>query len=164
LLASEGWHILQEHGPAAHAVLLRLTLRHDVAEDLLHDLFVKLVNHVARADDPAAYMCRAAINLAMDWRRKQAKRPVKMSPPGEQHEPGRSLEQAEDINRILDAAEHLSDLERQVFVLRFVMQESHERIAQMLQKTPQQSRGLCDAVVKHIRKNLGERQVARGRA
>jgi RNA polymerase sigma factor (sigma-70 family) len=159
-LASDGWQILQEHGPAVHALLLRLTLRRDVAEDLLHDLFVKLVNQVARAEDPAAYMCRAAINLAMDWRRKQLKRPAPALATREPPDPGLSTEQTEEVNRILDAAENLSELERQVFVLRFVQRESHERIAQMLRKTPHQSRGLCDAVVKHIRRNLGEGQVA----
>jgi RNA polymerase sigma factor (sigma-70 family) len=163
-LASDGWKILQEHGQAVHALLLRLTLRRDVAEDLLHDLFIKLASRIARVDDPAAYMCRAAINLAMDWRRKQKKRPPTIFASGEQRELGVSLEQAEEIDRILLAAENLSDLERQVFVLRFVLQESHERIGQMLQKTSHQSRGLCDAVAKHIRKELAERQVSRERS
>jgi len=163
-LASDGWKILQEHGPAAHAVLLRLTLSRDAAEDLLQDLFVKLAGRIAHVEDPAAYMARAAINLAMDWRRARTKRPVTVFPAGEQRGAEALLEQAEDIDRILDAVESLSELERQVFVLRFVQQESHERIGQMLQRTPHQSRGICDAAVKHIRKVIDERQVSRERA
>jgi RNA polymerase sigma factor (sigma-70 family) len=163
-LASDGWKVLQEHALAAHALLLRLTLRRDVAEDLLHDLFVKLARRIACVQDPAAYMCRAAINLAMDWRRRETKRPLAAFPPREQRGPGVLLEQAEEIDGILDAAESLSDLERQVFVLRFVMHESHERIGQVLQRTAHQSRGLCDAVAKHIRKELGERQATRERS
>jgi RNA polymerase sigma factor (sigma-70 family) len=158
-LASEGWKILQKHGPAVHALLLRLTLRHDVAEDLLHDLFVKVVSRIAHVEDPAAYMARAAINLAMDWRRTRTRQPPTTFSFGQQPTPGASLEQAEEIDQILDASQNLSELEGQVFVLRFIQQESHERIGQILQKTPHQSRGLCNAVVKHIRKELGERRV-----
>jgi len=113
-LPSDGWKVLQEHGHAVHALLLRLTLRRDVADDLLHDLFIKLAGRIARTKDPAAYMCRAAINLAMDWRRTQRRRPVSAISRAQQRDPCISLEHADEIERILDAAENLSDLERQV--------------------------------------------------
>ena len=70
-MSSEAWKILQEHGPAAYALLVRLTLRRDVAEELLQDLFVKLGAGGNGAALPGAYVRRAAVNLAMDWRRRR---------------------------------------------------------------------------------------------
>lgn len=164
---ANSWKILEEHGPAAHALLLRLTLRHDVADDLLHDLFVKLAGRVASMDNPRGYVHRTAINLAMDWRRRR-KRQVQVSDLPERataaHEPQAVLEASEDIERILDAAAVLSELEHQAFVLRFVQQEPYEQVGVLLQRTSHQARGLCDAAIKHLRKALGKRQVVRERA
>src|SRR4051794_7288180 len=70
--------ILDAHGPALHALLLRLTLRQDVADDLLQELFVKLAGSRSfrAAIDPVAYVKRAAVNLALDWRRARQRRDV----------------------------------------------------------------------------------------
>ena len=59
---------LAEHGPRLHAILLRLTLRADVAEDLMQDLFCKLAENqrFATAASPVAYATRMATNLAFD--------------------------------------------------------------------------------------------------
>ena len=58
--------------------MLRLTLRRDVAEDLMQELFLKLSNSngLDRANQPAAYAYRSAINLAFDWRRKNKRAPL----------------------------------------------------------------------------------------
>jgi RNA polymerase sigma factor (sigma-70 family) len=152
---------LQQNASKIYALLLRITLRRDVADDLLHDLFIKLAGRIAHVDDPAAYMARTAINLAMDWRRRDRRPPSDASPqePTAPPQAEQVLENAEEIERILQAAQSLSKLEQQVFVLRFVQQESHEQVAQVVQRTPHQVRGLCDAVVKHIRRQLSAKQV-----
>jgi RNA polymerase sigma factor (sigma-70 family) len=165
-LNSSGWKIFKEHGPAIHALLLRLTLRHDVADDLLHDLFVKLAGRVAHLDNPRGYMHRTAINLAMDWRRQRAKQMHMADVPDKPDgaiTPQVVLEASEEIEHILQAAAALSELEHQAFLLRFVQQESYEQIGQLLQKTTHQARGLCSAAIQHLRKELGERQVFRER-
>ena len=155
------------HGPAAHALLLRLTLRRDVADDLLHDLFVKLAHRIGRVEFPQAYLNRAAINLALDWRRRHRKQ-ADIALAAEQRaatlEPVDVLEQSEDTERILDAASALSALEYQAFVHRFVRQESYEQIGVLLERTAHQARGLCDAALKHLRKELKERLVERERS
>ncbi len=66
---------LEEQGARLHALLVRLTLRTDVADDLMQDLFCKL-SHDARwlaARNPTAYAVRMATNLAFDHRRAQAR-------------------------------------------------------------------------------------------
>jgi len=46
--------ILDAHGAALHAVLYRLTLRHDAADDLLQELFVRLAGSRGFAASPRA--------------------------------------------------------------------------------------------------------------
>jgi RNA polymerase sigma factor (sigma-70 family) len=155
--------ILQTHGPALHALLLRLTLRQDVADDLLQELFVKLASShgLQRADDPAAYVKRSAINLALDWRR--ARRPhdgtAEIEAPTSDPSALDALIDREDVERILDASAELSELSRQVLVMRYVQQESFEAIGAALGRTPHQARGLCHAAVVEIRRRLAEGMV-----
>ena len=159
LRSKNGWEILQLHGPAAHALLLRLTLRREVADDLLHDLFLKLAHRIGGVEFPKAYLNRAAINLAMDWRRRRRKQ-MDLALAAEQLaatiEPVSVLEQSDEIERVLDAAAFLSALEYEAFVHRFVRQESYEQIGVLLERTPHQARGLCDSALKHLRKQLGK--------
>lgn len=163
--------ILDAHGAALHALLLRLTLRPDVADDLLQELFVKLATspqlHVA--DNPLAYVKRAAINLALDWRRARNRRPERTdvtcdAPVSEEPSPLDALADAEQVDRALDASASLSELARQAFVMRYVQQESFEAVAVALGKTPHQARGLCHAAVRELREqlNAAETEVRRG--
>jgi len=61
--------MLDRSGPHLHVLLTRLTLREDVAEELMQELFLKLSRSdgFRRAHDPVAYACRAATHLAFDW-------------------------------------------------------------------------------------------------
>jgi RNA polymerase sigma factor (sigma-70 family) len=164
-LAADAWSILRENAPTVHSLLLRLTLRQDVAEDLLQELFVKLAGRIGGAKDPLAYMCRTAINLAMDWRRGDGRMFCKVDVLDKIASAGAgpetALEQADDIERILDAVQKLSELQREAFVLRFVQQEPYERVGHFIGKTAQQARGLCDAAIKRIRLELRETEVSR---
>ena len=60
--------LLDERGEALYALLLRATLREDVAEDLLQDLFLRLEGSTgfAGADNTYAYARTAAVRLAFD--------------------------------------------------------------------------------------------------
>jgi RNA polymerase sigma-70 factor (ECF subfamily) len=153
--------ILEAHGPALHALLLRLTLRQDVADDLLQELFVKLAaSHGLRAArEPAAYVKRAAINLALDWRRarKQCEASVDAEVAASDPSALDELIDREDVERILDASAELSELSRQALIMRYVQQESFEAIGAALNRTPHQARGLCHAAVAELRTRLAER-------
>ena len=63
--------LLDRSGAELYALVTRLTLREDIAEELMQDLFIKLKNSrgAARVANLDAYARRAAINLAFDWRR-----------------------------------------------------------------------------------------------
>lgn len=161
--------LLEREGYSLHAMLFRLTLRQDVAEDLMQELFLKLrlAPGFAAAQDQGAYVRRAAFNLAMDWRR--ARRPgVSLDQMvGElidhSASPLKRLVQAEQWDRILDAACQLTELCRDAFLLRFVEQESYELIAAQLGKTPHQVRALCHKAVEQFRSEMAEPQAELGR-
>ena len=91
--------ILDRHGAELHALFCRLTLRADAAEDLLQDLFLKLRSSAgfARADNRKGYVFRAAVNLALDWRR--TRRPVESLA----IEPAASADSP--VERLIDAEE-----------------------------------------------------------
>ena len=152
--------LLDTHGTSLHALLWRLTLRHDAAEDLLQELFVKLATspQFHAATDPAAYLKRAAINLALDWRRALKRGATFSDLPfdaaADDPSPLDAVADADEFARILDASSRLAELSRQAFVMRYVQEESFESIAAALGKTPHQARGLCHHAVTQVRRLL----------
>jgi RNA polymerase sigma factor (sigma-70 family) len=139
-------NILETHGAELHALLTRLTLRADVAEDLLQELFLKLRRAAGftRAVDRKAYAIRAAVHLAFDWRRmRRTTEPLLSDPPGVAESPLGRLIDADELDRILDAMQKLSERSRQVLVLHFIEQQDYAQIAAQLRKTEHQVRGLC---------------------
>jgi RNA polymerase sigma factor (sigma-70 family) len=156
-LSKPSWQVLQAHAAAVHALLLRLTLRPDVADELLHDLYVKLATSgaVDKADNPGSYLRRAAINLAMDWRRRRRIGPALPDVSARMPDLGQALADAEEVDRILNAAQELPELARQAFALRFVQNESYEDVGVAVGRSAHQARGLCHWAVSEIRLKLG---------
>jgi RNA polymerase sigma factor (sigma-70 family) len=157
--------LLDAHGDRLYATLLRLTLRRAVAAELLQELFVRL----SRADgafdqarDPAAYAGRAAINLAMEWRRRRRSdllatstaisNEIDIAAPNAS--PLQRLIDAERFERLLAALPELSEASREAFVLRFIEGLSYAQVATRLERTPHQARGLCHAAVRQLREKL----------
>lgn len=149
--------LLTRQGPQLHALLVRLTLREDVAEELMQDLFVRLCRSegFAKAEDRAAYACRAATHLAFDWRRARKRRPpmasLRVEPPGETPPTLNRLIDAEETERILDAISQLDEPYREAFAMRWIEQKPYEAIAPHLGRTPHQVRGLCHKTLQQLR-------------
>ena len=61
---------------------------------------------------------------------------------------------AEEVEQILDATMQLSDLSRDVVVMRYIEQESYEEIARRLGKKPQYLRALNAKAVARLRELL----------
>ena len=161
--------LLDTAGGSLYALLTRLTLSQDVAEDLMQELFIKLSRSrgFARAGNQPAYARRAAMNLAFDWRRAQRRGPTTTALPAEPSAPGTSplgkLVRDERLAQILDAAAKLGGLSRTAFVLRHVQQESYEVVADHLGKTPHQARALCHKAIEQIRSALNTQPPTRRR-
>ena len=156
--------LLDRSGPKLHGMLYRLTLDADVAEDLMQDLFTRLceLKKPASIKNLEAYACRIAINLAFDRRRKQGSL-IRLSETLTDHKTpqvDRQLIRNEELQHILDAAEQLSGLTRECFVLRYIEQMDYDAIAERVQKTTQQVRGLCSKAIQRIRQILNDQNAS----
>ena len=155
--------LLENSGADLHALLVRLTLSQDDAGDLLQELFIKLSksNGLEKAQNPAAYAFRAAINLAMDWRRQRPKQPLSLdllAPLTDQDQPNQAdqLIRREEYRQVLDAVARLKGLAREVVVRRYLQQQTYAEIAQQLGKKPQYLRSVCTKALARLRAQLNK--------
>jgi RNA polymerase sigma-70 factor (ECF subfamily) len=154
-------NIVETHGAELHALLTRLTLRPDVAEDLLQELFLRLrgAKGFARAINRKAYVFRSAIHLAFDWRR--ARRRTESLPADlavNTASPLDYLIETEELEQVLGAMQELSELGRQVVVLRYLQHQEYSAVAEHLGKTEHQVRALCHKALGQLRTILGRQQ------
>lgn len=156
--------LLDRSGANLYALLTRLTLREDVAEELMQELFIKLSNSRSfdKAGSPEAYVRRAAINLAFDWRRSRKQNPLRLDqicePASNDGSPLDKLVQAEELDQILNAIGKLNRTSREAFVMRYIQQESYDYIAEQLGKTAHHVRALCSKASNRLRNILGHNQ------
>jgi RNA polymerase sigma-70 factor (ECF subfamily) len=152
--------LLEAAGPQLLTLLLRLTLRRDVAEDLMQDLFVRLSRSRSfrRAENQVGFAVRTAVNLAMDWRRAEARRERAVDRRGARIDPGvdgvLGPGQREELGRVLDAAARMRGVGREAFVLRYVHGLGYEAVGAALGRTPHQARALCHKSLLSVRRAL----------
>lgn len=149
---------LDAEGPRVHALLVRLTLSEEVAEDLMQELFLRLSRskEFANADNAAAYAFRSAAHLAFDWRRSQKRTGCssvedQQAPVDAISSPLMDLVRREQFEEVLQALDRLSAGSREIIVARYLLQESYEEIAERLGKTAKQVRGLHHKAVIRLR-------------
>lgn len=153
--------LLDKSGAELFALLTRLTLRQDVAEELMQDLFIKLESSrgPAKAANWNAYARKAAVNLAFDWRRSRKRAELRNEPGREQTTNGESplgkLIHSEELAETLDAIERLNKVSRQVLVMRYIEQKSYDDIAGQLGKSSHHVRALCSRAMSRLRDILG---------
>lgn len=152
--------LLDTSGAGLHRLLTRLTRRQDVVGDLLQELFIRLWNSRAfdKAEDPLAYAYRAAINLAFEWRRQQqpACQPLEQNHRATDDSSSalRKIIQAEELKQVLNATSKLNELARDVVVMRYIEQDSYEKIAERLGKKPQHICSVCSKAMAQLREIL----------
>ena len=153
--------LLDRSGAELYALLTRLTLREDVAEELMQDLFIKLKNSksTAKIANPGAYARRAAINLAFDWRRSRRRKVVRLSqitePIADSASPLGTLINSEELQETLNAIGRLKKASREVLIMRYIQQESYDDIARQMGKTSHQVRAICSRSIGRLRDMLG---------
>ena len=156
--------LLDKSGADLYALLTRLTLREDVAEELMQELFIKLNNSrgIGKVANWNAYAHRAAINLAFDWRRTQKQVVLSLrqvaEPVSNEDSPLSKLIHSEELRETLDAIGRLKKSSREVLVMRYLQQESYDNIAEQLDKTSHQVRALCSRAIRRLRDVLGSNE------
>jgi len=145
-------------------MLTRLTLDETIAEDLVQELFLRLIEikHPDKIGNLHAYAYRMAINLAFDRRRKQHFfKPIPENQTDLQTpQVHRRLIQKEELQQILNAAEQLSGQTRECFVLRYIEQIEYDQIAARIQKNAHQVRALCYKGIRSIRQILNDQDAS----
>ena len=156
--------LLDKSGADLYALLTKLTLREDVAEELMQELFIKLNNStgIGSVANWNAYARRSAINLAFDWRRSQKQKVLALEqvsePVSNEHPPLGKLIHSEEMQATLDAVGRLKKSSREVLVMRYLQQESYDNIAEQLGKTSHQVRALCSRAIRNLRNMLGSNE------
>ncbi|MHC4242265.1 MAG: RNA polymerase sigma factor [Planctomycetota bacterium] len=156
--------LLDKSGANLYALLTRLTLREDVAEELMQELFIKL-NNTSRFDkirNRNAYARKTAINLAFEWRRNRKLNRVGLEnisePASNGISPLNELIRTEELEEILNAIGKLNKVPREAFVMRYIQQEPYDYIAEQLGKTVHHIRALCSRASNRLRDILGHNQ------
>ncbi len=156
--------LLDKSGADLYALLTRLTLREDVAEELMQELFIKLNNSrsIGKVVNWDAYARKSAINLAFDWRRSQKQTILALGqvaePVSNENSPLGKLIHSEELAETLDAVGRLKKSSREVLVMRYLQQESYDNIAEQLGKTSHQVRALCSRAIRNLRDVLGSNE------
>jgi RNA polymerase sigma factor (sigma-70 family) len=153
--------LLDKSGAELFALLTRLTLREDVAEELMQELFIKLQSSrgLEKAANRRAYARRAAINLAFDWRRSHMRSARRLEKIGRRvsndESPLVKMIHSEELRQTLDALGQLKKASREALVMRYIQQESYDCIAEQMGKTSHQVRAMCSRAVHHLRQIIG---------
>lgn len=152
---------MDEHGERLYALLVRLTLRTDVAEELMQDLFCKLAQdpRCLEARSPAAYAMRMAANLAFDYRRNRRRAAATsnvatLNLAASHHSPLADLLRHEELDRVLDAVGRLPPEYREAVVLRYLEQQDYATIAGQLGRSAHHIRAMCHKAITQLRGEL----------
>ena len=153
--------LLDKSGAGIYTLLVRLTLREEIAEELMQELFLKLSNSrgFEKSICRQAYARKVAINLAFDWRRKLRQKADANDSAYEivikDGSPLNKIIKSEELEEMLNAIEKLNDNARQLIVLRFIQEHSYEDIAKQTGKTTHQVRALCSKALARLKQIMG---------
>ena len=151
--------LLESRGRELYALLVRITLREDVGEDLLQELFVRLTKspEFTGADNQFAYARTCAARLAFDWRRRNKVRHAEsltVEPCGVDDSPLASVIHAEEIENVLEAMGQLNSADCDILTMRFLDGVSYEEIADDLSTSPATARSRCSKAMQKLRGKL----------
>jgi RNA polymerase sigma-70 factor (ECF subfamily) len=127
--------LFQRHHLPLFRYVYRLTGRRDIAEDVVQDVFLRVVRGLDRYEAlgrEAAWLFTIARRLLLDRRRALERRPLPIEDSSELSAPARqeaSLVLAEALARVLEA-------DREAFLLREIAGLSYDEIALICRTTP----------------------------
>lgn len=137
--------LLEQYGPRLWPYFLRSCRVEADAEDLLQELFVKLLENIKRYRHEGKFehwLFRIAANLVRDRaRRAKGNRPTQPrscslgnNPPAytlvsSEKEPSQRLQQAEQIDQLREALVQLPAVDREIILLRHYGQMSYKELA-----------------------------------
>lgn len=150
---------IERYGPLVMSLIWRINQNREETADLYQEVFVRF--HVTTGErgplqQPKAWLCRTAINAAIDFGRQRAR----LRPWTEAAEEPRCLEAEDAVERglMVDAIRRLAldlpERRREVFVLRYFQGCSFDQIARILECSTGAARAAAFQAARQIREQL----------
>lgn len=154
--------LLEAHGRHLHALLYRLTLRHDAAEELMQELALKLLGSAgfAKAEQPYAFARTVALNLGFEWRRRRTRKceteisPMLVEPASDAHLPLTDMMHTERVQHVLNELAQLDEPDRLVLAMRFLESRRYDDIGRELNRDAHHVRAMCSRAIVKLRDRL----------
>jgi RNA polymerase sigma factor (sigma-70 family) len=154
---TDGWDRLEEvyrreHGPMVKLAHLLVRDR-AVAEEVVHDAFLRLHPRLATVDDPGAYLRTIVVNLCRSHGRRRAT--------AERHDPGLGRpDRVEppplppEMDEVWLALQRIPARRREALVLRYYADLSTDEVARLLATRPATARSLIHRGLASLEKEL----------
>src|SRR3982751_823671 len=144
--------LFAEHQPAVLRYLTRIVGHAETARDLAQDVFLRISRTTipqAEAAELRAWVFRIARNLAFNYLRDQARRPVAVELVDEP-----LTGSAETTVAVRQALQRLADVDRDVFLLREIAGLSYDELASVCELTPDAVRSRLQRARSELRRLL----------
>lgn len=150
---------LERYGPLVMSLIWRINQNREETADLYQEVFLKY--HVTTSEagplqQPKSWLCRTAINAAIDFGRQRARLCPWTEPAQEPH--SREVEDAVERRLMVEAIRRLAldlpERRREVFILRYFQGCSFEQIARILDCSEGAARAAAFQAARQIRERL----------
>lgn len=154
--------IYREYSPLLYRYAVRLLGDPDLAEDCVAETFSRFLKAIQKGAGPnknvKAYLFRIAHNWITDWYRKEKpEEELEFDFPADQSKnPESKVAEEIERERVRKALLDLPKLQREVVMLRFYEEWSHEETAAAIGKSIEATRALQYRAMNRLRKLLAE--------
>jgi len=149
---------IERFGPLVMSLIWRINGNHDETADLYQEVFVKFhetTSECGPLQQPKAWLCRTAINAALDFKRQRSRFVSWTESAEEPHNwEANDVDVVENglmVEKIRRLTVDLPERRREVFVLRYFQGYSFEQIARLLNCSPGAARAAAFQASKQIR-------------
>lgn len=140
-------------------VFFRVGQRKEVAEDLVSDVFLKAWERLETFKEGSfqAWLYMIARNRVIDYYRSARPRGVLDETIRDDANTEEEVLKGLEIEQVKDALSQLTEEQREVIVLKFIEDVSHNEIATILGKRPDAVRALSSRAIKELRLIMGQK-------
>jgi RNA polymerase sigma factor (sigma-70 family) len=133
--------------PRLRRVAYLMVGRAEVAEEVVHEAFVRAYDRLGSVDAPAAYLRTTVVNLCLSWRGRRALE--------QRHQPpGRMVVELPDVDETWELLSGLPRRQRAAVVLRYYEDLPFDRIASIIGCRPATVRSLVHKAIVTLRKEM----------
>ena len=133
--------------PRLRRVAYLMVGRSDVAEEIVHEAFVRTFDRLPSVDAPAAYLRTTVVNLCLSWRGRRALEA--------RHQPlGRAVVELPELDETWELLGRLPRRQRAAVVLRYYEDLPFDRIAAVIGCRPATVRSLVHRAIATLRKEM----------